>query len=59
MASTQTLQAAQNKDEAEWKSNDRFGLKEDNGQQQNLLENDGNVRYLPSAADGLTYDDFC
>ena len=26
MASTQTLQSARNKDEAEWKSNDRFGL---------------------------------
>ena len=37
----------------------RRKLKEDNGQQQNLLENDGNVRYLPPAAVGLTSDNFC
>ena len=30
MPSTRTLQAARNKDETEWKSNDRFGIKDRN-----------------------------
>ncbi len=36
----------------------RRKLKEDNGQLHNSSKNNGNVRYLPSATDGLTSANF-
>ena len=34
-------------------------LKKDNGQQHNVLKDNANIRYLPSAAGGLASDNFC